>query len=272
MVEMGATIAAWSLPHILLQVATPEAQRVEIPLLPLFVTVVAVGVVAAIAISALMRPAARAIVKRRRAPRPTPPKPVVVEPEREPVYDPAPIRIVFPQVPEAYPDVWGVNAAFDIELRVEDKGLLSLATIPGLSVRVADEQIKPAFTKGVARIKRTFRHRGPHEVVAELKVKGERLPRRSARVARIVDYREEMAEVFHKFREEASETITVVPDDATPWEVFDLLTSARPDLPEETIRRIVHGFEEAKYSNHPVTRESYTRMIDALLELDKAEG
>ena len=64
---------------------------------------------------------------------------------------------------------------------------------------------------------------------------------------------------------------TPLAHDATPWEIYDLISGANPKIPEGPLRQIVSSFEEAKFSNHPVTRITYEKMIRAILELERVE-
>jgi hypothetical protein len=108
-------------------------------------------------------------------------------------------------------------------------------------------------------------------VQLELKVRGEKQPRRTTRVLRIVDYREEIAELFAKFKEDASQALTPLRHDATAWEVHDALLDAKPDLSKTALREVVSSFEEAKFSNHAVGRPTYEKMVHALRELKLVE-
>lgn len=258
--------------RLLLQSPFPQSTGVEIPILPLLVAIGTLFLLAAIVANAFLKPAAAA-VKHRRKPKPKPevkiqPPP---EPPKEPVFKKAPAKIQFEPIPDGFPDVWGVDEAVQVRIRLTDKKLLGKANPDGLTVKVAGDPIDTNFQKGVARFQRTFKEKEEIPVTVELKVPGEKLPRRTTRNLRIVDYREEIAEVFAKFKEEASRVIRPIPEDATPREVLDLLMDANPDLPEDNLSTIVHSFEVAKFSNHPVEREDYERMIGALLELERVE-
>lgn len=271
--------------HQALLQSIPPASEVTVPIIPLMASVAALAVGVAIVASAFIKPPDEAadtdqdkasarpkakVTRRRRAameveveaPQPAAPAPL---------FKKAPFRVSFPGIPEGFPDVWGVDDPIDIAVHAEDKGIARLTKVPGLTVKVNDQPVTRALTRGVMKVRKKIPEKGEVSVQVDLKVKGESLPRRTTRKVRIVDYREEMAEVFAKFREEASRTIAPIPDDATPTDVVDILMDASPNLPVDTITTIVRGFEEAKFSNHAVTRESYERMIRALLDLEAVE-
>jgi hypothetical protein len=181
------------------------------------------------------------------------------------------VIIHLPQIKHDYPDVWGVGQPLEVILRVEDPNLQQARQIPGLTVHLNGETLQPIFTKGTAVLRRTFSTPGERTVTVELRMAGESQARRTTRTVKIVEYRTEIADVFTNFREEASRAIVPIREDATPWEIYDILTGANPRLPAQSLREIVSSFEEAKYSNHPVTRATYERMIGALLELERVE-
>jgi hypothetical protein len=264
-------IGDWA--RVLLQTSGPaEPAGVSFPIVPLLVAVVALAIIAAIVAAAFLKPVATAVARRRDGPKrhdvrvqPSPP------PAPVPLLKKAPVRIQFPQIRERFPDVWGVGQSIEISFRITDKALGRTKEPEGLSVRVGGEDAELSFSKGQASGEWTFKQKGPVHVTVEYRNGQDQLPMRTTRTLRVVDYREEIAEVFHKFRDEASRAITPVASDATPREVLDILTDANPRLPVETVRRIVDAFEVAKFSNHPVTREDYERMIEALLDLERVE-
>ncbi len=255
------------------------AEGVSIKLVPALAAIVGFGLIALFAVQAFRSAGSRA-----RRTRPTtmltpppvrapPPAPVAkAQPPAPPVnLRRAPVAIEFPQIQGEFPDVWGVGEPLDVVFRLEDKTLAALRQVPGLRVQLNGETFQPVFTRGVATVRRVFPSVGERSLVADLQLKNEPHPRQTRRTVRIVEYRTEIADVFTSFRQEASQAITPIREDATPWEIYDLLTSANPNVPGNLLREIVSSFEEAKYSNHPVTRSTYERMITALLQLERVE-
>lgn len=247
---------------------------VDIPVFPLLASLAGLVALAIVSLGALRMPRLRrrapAPRKDRAPPRPLSKPPAPVAPPPAVVYKKAPVGIEFPQIKPRFPDVWGVDEPVEIALRLSDGGLVGQKTIPGFRLTVDGEPIQAVFLRGQTALRRTFARKGEKEIVAELKVKNESSPRRTTRHLKIVDYREEIADVFENFKQEASRTITPLREDATAWEIYDLLTDANAKLPRQVVRDIVSCFEEAKFSNHPVTRATYERMIQALLHLEGA--
>lgn len=252
---------------------------VQVPIFPLIVAILGLVAIVVVSVGALRLPRLSA---RRRAERPRPPKPapkpVVHAPEPAPpqpvtpIYRKAPLSVHFPMIKPQHPDVWGIKEKATIALRVEDRGLLGQREIPGLSCQIDGTVVPFAFNRGQAAVERTFPNRGEVPIVVELKVKGERLPRRNTRILRIVEYREEIADLFAQFKDEASRTITPLRPDATPWEIYDALIGANARLSQVALRELVSSFEEAKFSNHPVDRDTYEKMLHALRVLRSSEG
>ena len=253
--------------------SAPQAlASVDVPLVPAGATLIGFVLLLVFAVQALRSPrASRPTRSAAPIPAPAPLAPPAPAPPAPPQYKRAPVVIHFPQLKPDFPDVWGLNESFDIVLRVEDRAFHEQRQIPGLTVTVDGEAVQPVFTKGTAGVRRVFKRLGDVPIQVDLRTPGEPQPRRTTRTVRVVEYRAEIADVFTNFREEAGKTITPIREDATPWEIFDLLTSASPKLPGNTLREIIASFEEAKYSNHPVTRATYERMIHALLELERVE-
>lgn len=247
---------------------------VEIPVFPALIFLFGAGVFFLFTVQAF-----RGGPRRVRRPRPSPavvqaarvPAPVVAVPAPPIQYRKAPVSLHFPAIKAEFPDVWGVAESIDIVVRLDDKALAAQRQVAGLKITVDGDAVSPLFTRGLATIRKAFPTAGERAIIADLAVQGETVPRRSQRTLRIVEYRTEIADVFTSFREEASRAITPIREDATPWEIFDILTSANTRLPSSVLREIVSSFEEAKYSNHPVTRATYERMINALLQLERVE-
>jgi hypothetical protein len=246
---------------------------VDIPIFPLFVALVGLVAIVLVSIGALKLPK---FPTRAPGARPKPTAAVAsvevpVAPAPAPVYKKAPIQVHFPMIKSGFPDVWGVREKAIMIFRVEDRALATQRELPGLTATIGGNMVPLVFYKGEARLERTFN--APQDVVVqiELRVKGEKTPRRTTRVLRVVDYREEIAELFARFKDDASSKVTPIRHDATAWEVHDSLLDAKPDLSKAALRQVVSSFEEAKFSNHPVGRPTYEKMVGALRVLNIVE-
>jgi hypothetical protein len=267
------------LPRLLLQ--TPEGTGVEFPLVPVLVALAGIGAVIFVSVGALRAPrfsrrtGEREPRRGERRPR-EPPLPTFIEERPEasvaPVYKKAPISIMFPMIKPTMPDVWGVAEKAVIVFRAEDRGIVGQREVPGLTATVGDAVVPLVFYRGEARLERTFNRKSTINIVLELKVKGERQVRKTTRTLKIVDYREEIAEMFAEFKDEASKNWTPLRHDATAWEIYDSILDARPKVSQVALRECVSCFEEAKFSNHPVGRPTYEKMVHAMRILKAAEA
>lgn len=251
-----------------------EAEGVAIPIFPLFLALIGLVAIVFVSVGALKLP--KFPTRAGAAARPKVPGAVAaveatIAPAPAPVFKKAPIQIHFPMIKQGMPDVWGVREKAVLIFRVEDRALSNAREVPGLTATIGGTTIPLVFYKGEARLERTFNLHEDVKVQVELKVKGETMPRRTTRVLRIVDYREEIAELFATFKDDASKKITPVRHDATAWEVHDSLLDAKPDLSKVALREVVSSFEEAKFSNHAVGRSTYEKMIGALRVLNIVE-
>lgn len=239
----------------------PMASGVEVPVVPAALTLIGALVFFVFAAQALRAPRQR---RRRRRPAAAPNPPP--QPTPQPVeYKPAPFAIHFPGVPKHFPDVVGVGEPFEIVVSARQED----GNAPNPLITVGGDAAQASFRGGKASIRRTFQAPGDVLVRVEAKKKGETQPRRTDRTFRVVRYREEIANVFQNFRDEISRSLIPIREDATPWEIFDLVSDAAPQLPKQTLREVIACYEEAKYSNHPVTRDTYERIVRALLRLEQ---
>jgi hypothetical protein len=267
-----------ALPKLLLQTS---GSGVDIPVFPVLVALAGIGAVIFVSMGALRTPKfarRRSSHEPRRADRPKePPIPSFIEERVEtasvaPVYKKAPITILFPMIKPTMPDVWGVAEKAVIIFRAEDRGLVGQREVPGLTASVGDAIVPLVFYRGEARLERTFNRPGVFNVVLELKVKGERQVRKTTRALKIVDYREEIAEMFAEFKDEVSKNWTPLRHDATAWEIYDSILDAKPQVSQVALRECVSCFEEAKFSNHPVGRATYEKMVHAMRILKAPEA
>jgi hypothetical protein len=89
----------------------------------------------------------------------------------------------------------------------------------------------------------------------------------SWRKIRIVDYREEMVRLFNEMLETLELTDVSIGSEMTPREIEEILRIRLKGIDETTLRRLISSFEEANYSTHPVTRDSYLKMYRSVSEV-----
>jgi len=175
------------------------------------------------------------------------------------------VQILFPHIKEPLPDVWGVGEPLDIVVRVEGTGS------DKVRVRVDGEEKDLKLTDGRGVFKKTFSEKGAHKIEAECGGAG------AAREVRIVDYREEIIEVFKSLFNSFKERLGLN-DDATPRE-FASAAAGKAGEVKGQLEELVRVFEIATYSPHSVGREDYEAeylsqlaVREALEERLKEEG
>jgi hypothetical protein len=173
------------------------------------------------------------------------------------------IEILFPQIENPLPLVWGTgepltimghvlieNAEKEInskpQIRTEDHSLI--ITTPDLS----PVKIEHSFNiKGETDINVYFGVDTNDKIFGTRKIK-------------IVDYREEIVELFNHLIDSLSAKGIAVNRMMTAREIESKLTGNYSDFSPDTMKDVVKGFEYANYSLHPVARKIYVDMYVAV--------
>ena len=89
----------------------------------------------------------------------------------------------------------------------------------------------------------------------------------TSRNIRIVDYREEIIDLYNALINRLRGLDIDLSPEATPREVKDAVIKAQKNIPEEALNQAFSCFEEADYSIHPVKRKNYKTMYLAQKEI-----
>gem|GEM_PF-2793120 len=211
-----------------------------------------------------------AVVPGAAAPRVTEP---VSVPQRGTPAKMADLAIDFPQIAGPLPDVWGLDEPLDIVCHLENPRDRVVAETP-LDVYIGSERIARLSldNSGVAKIRHTFTQKGQHEVIARTSEALSIGDAPARRTIRIVDYREEIVDLFRNLVNWFREVGTELDAELTPREIQHRVLDAGARVPERPLDRAVSCFEEADYSLHPVDRGSYEEMYLAQAEIRKHGG
>ncbi len=177
------------------------------------------------------------------------------------------VDIYFPDIENTLPAVYGVNDILRVRIsrrNTRERGLSRVCEVNWggeETVRFLPEG-KPTGITHVYREKKTYRI-----TVCDVDSSGNDIS--VWRTIRIVDYREEMVRLFGEMLEKLNLADIEIGADMTPREVERLLSERLENVPKESIRKVIKGFEEANYSTHPVDRESYVRMYKAIGEVTR---
>jgi transglutaminase-like putative cysteine protease len=194
-------------------------------------------------------------------------------PQRETSINTVTLAIDFPQIETPFPDVWRVDEPLEMVVHLADPQGGELAQKP-LEIYTGSELIAQLTTdkSGTAELNHTFNEKEQYEVIVRAREApgiGEVTARRTLR---IVDYREEIVNLFETlvnwFRDLGIEIDTKLTSREIEYQVLDAGTG----IPEKVIDRAVSCFEEADYSLHSITRSNYQDMYLAQREIREHGG
>ena len=80
---------------------------------------------------------------------------------------------------------------------------------------------------------------------------------------RVVDYREEIVSLYNDFLEWAGVRVGSITEQSTPREVELMLVSEGVPVDQKSLDELISRFEEADYSEHPISRRHYEAMYRA---------
>ena len=190
-----------------------------------------------------------------------------VESEPEPGTLPEPVAtrldIIFAKPAADLPDVWAIGESVAISVRLTtDEG----AGIPRQSIRVSHPdgtalQLETDSSGGFA-FDWTADSLGEFTVSAHFEADDFFLDSSDSRSLRIVDFREEIIDLYNQFVDWADEAIPGVRG-RTPREVEASLVRSGEPMDHRAVDEVVSRFEEADYSEHPIGRRQYESMYRA---------
>ena len=184
-----------------------------------------------------------------------------------------PLTIDFSQITSPFPDVWGADEPLEMIFRLTASQGKGFSPIP-LEVYAGGELITRLTTDkdGMGKSNHTFTEKGQYEVIVQAEEPLGVGNVSAQRTLRVVDYREEIVNLFEAlvnwFRDLGIELDT----ELTPREIECRVLDAGKGVPEKLIDRAVSCFEEADYSLHLITRRSYEDMYLAQREIREHGG
>jgi hypothetical protein len=178
------------------------------------------------------------------------------------------IEISFPDIEDPLPAVWGVGESLTVQVKLKDSNGEILPSQP-CNVDFGDGETvhDVSDTEGYIRPEHIFNTKGEYVINGSYQDSKTGKEISSWRRIRIVEYREEMVRLFNEMLETLNIRDIRIEPEMTAREIEVLLEERMKGVPTEAIRKIVAGFEEANYSVHPVTRESYVAMYPVVREV-----
>jgi len=178
------------------------------------------------------------------------------------------ITLEFPQIKDTFPNVWGLNEPLLIRVKLTDS---EGKPIPRAIVKIAfNGEVLDVTTSedGCANIEKVFESKGIKKVKAQFIDENSREAVCEATV-KVVDYREEVVELFNSFIEKLKSQNRELRDDMTPRELQATIACQSTPEKHDLLETIVSVFEIANYSLHQVTRREYERMFLSIREFEE---
>lgn len=181
------------------------------------------------------------------------------------------LRLHFPQIDEAHPDVWSTDRPLEVQVELGQHAngdvKVTLERHRGETVHAVGERV-PDDDRAV-RFEIRFPHLGEEDLVVQVR-HDERVLAQAVRAVRIVDYRAEIVETFEDFLAWAASQFDFVDTRRTAREFVDRFVDGRPGVPHAPLETIADIYEVANYSEHDVDRDTYLALVDAFLVLEEA--
>ncbi len=186
---------------------------------------------------------------------------VAPEPEPEPIPDPEPTRltVTFDRPAPDLPNVWGLGEPVRSVITLATENGAGIARLPidahpggGHLLLEADENGNCVFDWTAADL-------GEYTVSARFSGNDEYLESSDSRNFRVVDFREEIVDLYNSFEEWAEGQVPGI-SGKTPRELEAMLVASGLPLAYRAVDEIISRFEEADYSEHSIGRRQYELM------------
>lgn len=175
------------------------------------------------------------------------------------------IRIVFPQIKENFPNVWGVGEELQISCAIPDEGTSSSKGKMEVYIDRTLAYVSDPDENRQCHFIHTVNEKGEYSINANFSDGFEKLSG-TTRI-RIVNYREEITKLYKSFLELLKKSNFAVQEETTPREVYEMLVTKFLEF-EGTVDEFIGCFEIACYSMHEIGRKDYERMVIARNELE----
>ena len=175
------------------------------------------------------------------------------------------VEILFPQIEKSLPPVWGISEPLVIDSRVLiDKAEKDRISKP--QIKTADHALDISVPDFVpVQLEHSFDRKGGTDINVYFgSDTGDKMF--NTRKIRIVDYREEIVELFNRLVDSLSAKGIDVDCMMTAREIESKLIETYSDFSSDTMKDVIKGFEYANYSLHPVARKIY---IEIYLAIEK---
>lgn len=159
----------------------------------------------------------------------------------------------FPQIREPFPLTWGTDEPLELEIRDKaESGHGAMLTIDGNAA-------SPVLLENGVALVRLEPGKGPHRITVS--PIGGAPPEAASRAdVRIVDYREEIVQMFNELCGDFKARVEGASDRMTPRELAAYVNARAPGGRPPVSETVVGIFETANYSEHAMRRNDYEQM------------
>jgi len=176
------------------------------------------------------------------------------------------LEISFPDIRNSFPNVWGVGEKLRIvclpneEMRKKAEGRTVQLFVNG------EKTARSTISKGCASFSQIFREKGSYQLIVRLIDKPQSQTITAEAALRVVDYREEIINLYKEFLKFVNQKFAGIEDEMTAREIESLLLSAG-ESDADNLQKVTDCFELTEYSLHSIERKHYETFYQSLREL-----
>ncbi|MBT3362340.1 MAG: hypothetical protein HN929_05080 [Chloroflexi bacterium] len=173
------------------------------------------------------------------------------------------MEVQFPYVAAPLEGIWGTNEKLKIVCKLTDIASEPVAT-RSIEVLANDNRISEIITDGHGTdvYMCRFKVQGIYNVTCFFNGDGKYAPSNDSRAIKIVDYREEAVSLFDSAVNASRHRDIYISRKSTPREIESVIVASLKDIDQRKLDRFITFCEEALYSSHDFTRESFIDMLN----------
>jgi len=171
------------------------------------------------------------------------------------------LEIIFPQITSPFPDKWGVNENLTVKVLLRKNNEPHRKETVKLTVDDQKENNLVTNEKGTAATKLKFKEKRVYKIKAEYKDNSSAAKCAVNRIITIIDYTEEIVEIFNSLFLHFKLTLAQLNKTTTPREFQEIIIKNFSQVNKKSLDKLVSLFEIAEYSLYKLHREEYEKMF-----------
>ena len=182
------------------------------------------------------------------------------------------LYLELPQIGSSWPLVWGLGETLDIRITLRDENQMSVPNRT-LEPSLDGDRIRgEPDSEGVCELQHSFHASGNFRIGVRFREDKEYRDTSQEALLRIVDYREEVVQLYNDSLQGFRKRGVNLPSESTPREAEELMRRQLGSGTEAAVGQMVEYFEVADYSLHDILRDSYLSMYMACRQLTERGG